>query len=331
MGGIWNLIVVFFTEFIPAIWLAATHEIPDTVNYLRNQIGPHARHYWHIFLWLAVLAIATPLILVALDLIFKAGWLTAMAGLALALFLAVLLIRPIYFGLAVLLGVVWSLLHFQIKGTVDTGIKWAKSYISVITAFLLWELLIVFYLSIFPVWNNPRALPIVTLCALVLALMIYVWGFKGAWFRRLAYVFVIFVLIFETFSFVFPKTSGAMNDKRPKLDEKMAKWVESPTWPEKKAKEPPAPRYVPPTERYPRLIETEPWEIEIRPDRLSKPYQRLEGGGVCFDTGALKARDIGVYDAISENYLGRFSEVKFQWLKKGVKFKGPCGVIRKTG
>lgn len=220
-----------FTEFIPALWLAISHEGPDAVNYLERQIGPRAMRLWHTFLWLVIIAVGVPICLIGLAVLTKAGWLIALIGILLACFLAIMLFRPVYLGLTVLLGAIWNLLSLRLKGTPDAGIKWAKAFINIVGAFLLWELLIIFFISIFPVWNNLRALPIIALGSILLTLMVSIWDFGGNVFRRLSYIFVIIVVIFEVFSLVLPKTTNAISEKRPGLDKKLAGWIKNPHLP----------------------------------------------------------------------------------------------------
>jgi hypothetical protein len=123
------------------------------------------------------------------------------------------------------------LLNLNVKGTADVGTKWAKAYINIVGGFLLWELLVIFFISVFPIWNNLAALPIIALCSVLLPLMISIWGLGGRIFRRAAYLFVLFVLIFEIGSLAFPLSGKAVIAKRPKMDEKMAKWIENPSLP----------------------------------------------------------------------------------------------------
>jgi hypothetical protein len=228
-----NSIFTLFAYLIPALWNAATHEIPAIANRLYAWVEPHTqRYFWHLCL-LALFAILMPIFMVALDITLDIAWLTALAGVLLALILGILLLRPVYMAIALVLGVSWQVIHLRLHpGTaIDVGIAWAKTHLNIVAGVLLWELLIVFYLTVFPTSQNPRALPIVALCALLLALMGYYWGMKGIGFRKIIFSFVVIFMIFQTSSFVFPNAARAIGNKFPGWDNALTEWVKSPSFP----------------------------------------------------------------------------------------------------
>jgi len=98
-----NSIFTLFAYLIPALWNAATHEIPAIANRLYAWVEPHTqRYFWHLCL-LALFAILMPIFMVALDITLDIAWLTALAGVLLALILGILLLRPVYMAIALVL------------------------------------------------------------------------------------------------------------------------------------------------------------------------------------------------------------------------------------
>lgn len=77
---------------------------------------------------------------------------------------------------------------------------------------------------------------------------------------------------------------------------------------------------------YSEIQESRPYKILIRPDRLSEPFKLRRGGRVCFNS-EMRHRDIEVYDAVTEKYLCQLSAITADKLLRGVKFKGPEGIL----
>jgi hypothetical protein len=169
---------------------------------------------------LTVILISIPVFAVLLDLILKRGWITALAGVILALALIPLLIRPIYLALVAVIGIAWEVIHFRIKGTPDSAAKFGEGYLRVVMKVLWWELIIIFYLSIFPVWNYPQAIPLVALCVTIIILMI------PRFFEKVILPVVIFVFLAETMFFTLPQTAMAIREKIPAVDKTIAGWIQ---------------------------------------------------------------------------------------------------------
>lgn len=213
-------------------WIyAETQNLPQLTNQLIDQIQPHARRFWRQFLVLAAATILIPIFLIGFDFYFKTGWPTALAGMLLAGALTIILFKPIYIGLAALIGVVWELSHLRIRTAPDVAVKFGESYLRMIAGLLLWELIICVYLSFVPIWTNPTAVPKIALLAAVLALTGVVWGLKGLITKRLIVGIVGMLFIIFTISFFIPKTSQAVKEKGGKWDEKIAGWVKKPMKP----------------------------------------------------------------------------------------------------
>ncbi len=222
-----EFIKAFFEDFLPAIWLAVFQKGPQKMDKLVKWVKPRAKKIWKCFLVLALILIIIPIVAVDLALLFKAGWIAALIGTLLALILMVLFFKPVYLGLAALLGITWEVLYLRIKEAPKTGVRYGKLYLDIGLGILLWELIILSYISIFPVWNNPQALPVLALFSLLAGLMVYVWKFEKIFFRKFAYRFVVLVLIVETLSFFFPLTSQAINKKMPVVDRKISNSIKA--------------------------------------------------------------------------------------------------------
>lgn len=214
----------FFGEFLPAIWLAMSAETNSFITWLR----PRARRLWTNVKIILGVILGLPVLAVILDLIAETGWITALTGLITAIALGAILIQPIYPALALLIGALWAIVNLRISFVPKTAIEFGEKYLKAVAAILLWELIIIFYLSIVPVWQNPKALPLVALSAFVAILMAYVWDFKGRFFKGFALFCVVAVLVIKTLSFYYPLTSEAINEKTPKIDETMAEYIRHP-------------------------------------------------------------------------------------------------------
>jgi hypothetical protein len=217
-----EFIKTFFEDFLPALWLAISRKGPQKTEELVDWIKPRAKKIWGCFLVLALILINVMIVSLDLSLLFEAGWIAALAGVILALTLMIVMFKPVYLGLAILLGITWEILHLEIEKAFKTGLRYGKLYLDIGLGILLWELIVLAYISIFPVWNNPQALPVLALFSLLAGLMIYVWKFERTFFRKFAYRFVVVILILETLSFFFPLTSQAINKKMPAVDRKIS-------------------------------------------------------------------------------------------------------------
>ncbi len=218
-------IINFFTIFLPALWLAIGQETNNLITWLQ----PRAERIWLGLRVIITIILCLPLLAVGLDLAFKVTWITALTGLITALLLGILMIQPVYLGLSLLIGVLWEIINFRVRTISSNAMQFGERYLKLVSAILLWELIIVFYLSVFPVWRNPRALPLVALSSLIIVLMIYVWGFKGRGFQRFALFFASVVLIWNTLGFVFPLSTQAVSEKGPSWDKEIAEWIRNPT------------------------------------------------------------------------------------------------------
>ncbi len=237
----WTYIRDFFRHIVPAIFFAARQEAAraarTTANFTTRElneagqyIGPRAGFYYRTFIRTALIIIFIPLVSIGIALILKVQWLIPITGILMSLLLAILLFRPVYFGIASALGAVSSILHW--KNPIDGGLEWAKKLLNFFLSILLWELCLVLFLSVAHIENNPKAIPIILLSGIIIGLFSWIHGRSGKLFRGLAYLFVFFVLIFEIGTLVLPKTANATAKTRGKLDDKLAGWFENPTWPE---------------------------------------------------------------------------------------------------
>lgn len=219
-----SFITDFFTILLPAFWMALRRGLNDLVIWVK----PHAKKLWKTIIILVIIVVGIPIVATTISVAFQAKWFTSLIGIILALTLTVFMLKPFYLAAALLIGIVWELTHFNVVTISDKVRDTGKIYLDIVLIILLWELIIVFYVAIFPVWNNLRAIPIVAMCALILCLITYVWGFNKEPLRKLVWIIVATVFVIQTLSFCWPKTTKAVSKKWPEWDTEIATSINSP-------------------------------------------------------------------------------------------------------
>ena len=72
-----------------------------------------------------------------------------------------------------------------------------RIYIKAVATILLGEMLVVGYTILVPVWNNPGAIPIVAMMAILLATMIAVWKMQYNVFHKIAFWIAVAAFVFS--------------------------------------------------------------------------------------------------------------------------------------
>ncbi|MFH0775588.1 MAG: hypothetical protein V2A53_08905 [bacterium] len=152
-------------------------------------------------------------------LIWKTGIFVTVSGLIIAPILFIML--AYWTPIAALVGAVIKVLDLKFFGIVEGGKEYAERWLKIISAFLLWELIVSFFLSVVPYWNNPATIPLIGLCAVIMGFMGYVWG-RDLWYRtalKTAVVVVFFVNIIFCF---FPLCGKALSERANIFDKEMS-------------------------------------------------------------------------------------------------------------
>ncbi|MEK7203119.1 MAG: hypothetical protein AAB653_02275 [Patescibacteria group bacterium] len=155
-------------------------------------------------------------------LIWKTGIFVTVSGLLITPMLFITL--AYWTPLVVLVGAVAMALKLKFFGIVENGKEYAERWLKIIAAFLLWELIVSFFLSVVPYWNNPAIIPSLGLCAVLMGVMGCVWG-RDRWHRtalKTAVVVVFFVNIAFCF---FPLCGKAISAKVGTLDKGITMFI----------------------------------------------------------------------------------------------------------
>lgn len=164
---------------------------------------------------IAVLAI--PLFLLVIGVIFHSRSIIAIAGIIATIGWGIIL-----FAFAALLEFA-TVIYREIKGTgAETR---GRIYLQAVATIMLGEMLVVGYAVIVPLWNNPGAIPIVAMFAILLATMITVWEMKYNVFRQIAFWIAVVAFIFFTMSFFLPNTFSVLEKRSPEVDIQLSFWA----------------------------------------------------------------------------------------------------------
>lgn len=209
-------------ELLPALQLAIETEGRSAIKYSKKLL----KKLWRAFWCFVAFTFFIPLALIILDLVFKKGWLTGIAGIILSLTLTCLLFQPLYLGISGIIGAVLAK-KLRIKEMVESFAGGAIAYLNIVLSVLLWELIVVVYLTIIPIWINPRALQVMIMGSILVSLMSYCWGYNFGRVRYIAFLLVISAMARATFSCLFPETAEAIREKKGLIDIIMAGCVRS--------------------------------------------------------------------------------------------------------
>lgn len=209
-------------ELLPALQLAIETEGKSAFKYSKKLL----KKLWRAFWCYVAFAFFIPLFLIILDLVFKKGWLTGIAGIILSLTLTCLLFKPLYLGISGIIGAVLAK-KLRIKELVESFAGGAIAYLNIVLSVLLWELIVVIYLIVIPVWVNPQALLVMAMGSILVGLMSYCWGYNFDRVRKIAFLLVISAMIRATASCLLPQTAQAINEEKTQIDPWLAGCVRS--------------------------------------------------------------------------------------------------------
>ncbi len=162
---------------------------------------------------IGLVVIVLPLVMLIVGMVGEMGWLVASIGIFWSL------VTIIFLGLAAPIGIVLEvILGGSIRGS-------GSRYYKLCLGILLAELTFTLFRSVVPISNNPKAVPIVTLCAVILGVL----GAMGANTPSIKKIigFLATVTLFAfMFSFFFPETFNAASGVRQKIDTGIATLLE---------------------------------------------------------------------------------------------------------
>lgn len=193
----------------------------EKANDALNEIRPRAASIWRATRTIVLTALIAPFITLTVGIIFKQRWLIGIAGIAATVGHGIIFL--IFAGLG---DAIASIIKWAKPSTSQSGAK-TKSFIFIHGAgtIILSELIVIGYVIIVPVWNNPGAISIVALLAIVLALMIVIWEWHFAIFRQIAFWIAAAAFVFFTISFFLPNTFSVLEERSPEVDQQLSFWA----------------------------------------------------------------------------------------------------------
>jgi hypothetical protein len=176
-------------------------------------------------LWLSIIIFLLIVIGIAIGYHSQSNTFMAILGIIIATILLILL--SVWIPLAALIGAaigtlrgitvnINELIKLPEKIT-DSSLKYAHSYLDLLLAVLMWELIVTFFLSVVPFWNNLRAMVMIILCSLLFALMTKKWGGK-TWYKSVVYTVVTLMFVIEISACFFPNTVHAAYNRITNFD-----------------------------------------------------------------------------------------------------------------
>lgn len=200
-------------EYITMIleWISLEISALPNNDFLRR-VRTRAADFWRRTQRLALVIIIVPIIIFIAGIFFHSRPTIAIAGLLSTIFWGAILLA--FASIAELLSVVYR----ELRGSETRG----RIYIQAVATVLLGEMIVVGYAILVPVWNNPGAIPIVAMIAIILATMLVVWEMQLKVFRQIAFWVAIVAFVFFTASFFLPNTFSVIEKKAPKIDQYFA-------------------------------------------------------------------------------------------------------------
>jgi len=196
-----------------------------------------------------------PLLSFLIALVFQAPWLTAMTSLPLIIILFLAMVQRAY--LAALIGFAWGAYRLGERAT-DDAIKFGKWFLDFTLGVMLWELVMLLYISHVPIWRQPSRFPLIILYSLLLTTIMLYFGIKSKWFWRLLRLFLILALIWQTVSLFLPETSETILELAPS-DRKIVQGIKRTLTPLPKIPSPP------PAEKEETEVSVKYWSFELDP------------------------------------------------------------------
>jgi len=206
----------YFRLWMELIWLEIS-ALPHS-DFLRR-VRAQAADFWRRTQRLAIIVIIIPIIIFVAGIIFHSRPTIAIAGL-----LATICWGTILFAFASIAELI-AAVYREVRGL--GGEALGRIYLKAVATILLGEMMVVGYTIIVPVWNNPGAIPIVAMMAILLATMIAVWKMQYNVFHQIAFWIAVAAFVFFTASFFLPNSFSAIQREAPKIDQYFSSIVDN--------------------------------------------------------------------------------------------------------
>lgn len=199
MNGIWQTI-----REIGRLIMFGMAETASLTTWVNKQNRTTLNVYLRSLLAIAGFIILFPMLPLSFRLLGAPGWITAFAGIFLAI--CTLWLAIIAAPLAIVID---AILH-GLKGTIGLFTQGiigpGKRYVDSALWILLIEAFVFLCMSIIPLKNNPTLVPIILLAALIIVIVGAI-SKKGDGFKKLAGTLATIMIVGVVLSFFFPKTS----------------------------------------------------------------------------------------------------------------------------
>jgi len=199
-------------------WISLEISALPHSDFLRR-VRAQAADFWRRTQRLALAIIIIPIIVFVAGIFFHSRPTIAIAGLLATVCWGTILF---FFGsIAELIAAVYR----EIRGLGSEAR--GRFYIHTVATLLLGEMIVVGYAIIVPVWNNPGAIPIVGMIAIILATMMVVWEMRFKMFRQISFWIAVAAFVFFTASFFLPNSFSAIQREAPKIDQYFSSIVDN--------------------------------------------------------------------------------------------------------
>lgn len=169
-----------------------------------EEVKPYYKLYTKVLLWLALIAILSPIPFLIIGIALDLRWLIALTGIWWALWTFLLLIIVSPFGVPI------ESFTGGIKGSGQRYIKW-------VSGIILTGLCISLFASLIPIKENLSTIPFLVLAAIILGIL-NVWFFS----RKVISFLVSIIFIVLILSFYFPTTFKILGEKISDIDISLA-------------------------------------------------------------------------------------------------------------
>lgn len=186
-------------------------------NDFLRRVRAQAAGFWRRTQRLALVIIIIPIIVFIVGIFFHSRPTIAIAGLLATIFWGAILLS--FASIAELIAAAYR----EVRGL--SGEVLGRIYIKAVATILLGEMLVVGYTILVPVWNNPGAIPIVAMMAILLATMIAVWKMQYNVFHKIAFWIAVAAFVFFTASFFLPGTFSVLENRVPAIDQNLSDWM----------------------------------------------------------------------------------------------------------
>ncbi|TAN57381.1 hypothetical protein EPN15_04485 [Patescibacteria group bacterium] len=201
-------------------WISLEISALPHSDFLRR-VRAQAADFWRRTQRLALAIIIIPVIVFVAGIFFHSRPTIAIAGL-----LATVCWGTILFAFASIAELITAV-YREVRGL--GGEALGRIYLKAVATILLGEMLVVGYAIIVPVWNNPGAIPIVAMMAILLATMIAVWKMQYNVFHQIAFWIAVAAFVFFTASFFLPNTFAVLDERAPEIDKNLSIWARNPS------------------------------------------------------------------------------------------------------